>query len=109
MKIALAIVAMVLAYSSPMSAAAQASGSAGPPVSPPRAAPPEPVVVPRITPPLVKPKPTTVDPPALQGGKPAPRGGYDDAARRCESIGDIQQRAQCRDRLVRETPLRPPG
>lgn len=103
MKIALSIAALVLAGSSPLFVAAQANGS------PQQAAPQGPVVVPRITPPLVKPKPLTIDPPALQGGKPAPRGGYNDPARRCESIGDVPQRAQCRDRLVPETPLRPPG
>jgi hypothetical protein len=70
---------------------------------------PAPLVAPQITIPLAKPRPLTVDPPALQGGKPAPPGGINDAAARCEAQADLQLRAQCRDRLARETPVRPPG
>jgi hypothetical protein len=110
MKLPLSIAAIVWATSLPLSAAAQAGAPANTtPVTPPRPAQPQPLVTPRITPPLVKPKPPTADPPALQGGKPAAPGGYDDPARRCEALSDIQQRTQCRDRVVRETPVRPPG
>ncbi len=73
----------------------------------PSAMPSQRLLAPRITLPLVDPQSLTVDPPALEGGKPAPLGGYDDAARRCESLGDVRQRAQCRDRVARETPVRP--
>jgi hypothetical protein len=108
MKPLLSLGALLLAGGLPVVTAAQASAPQAQPLSPPRVTvPPEPA--PRITPPLVKPKSPTVDPPPLQGGKPAPLGGYNDAARRCEAIGDVQQRAQCRDRVAREVPARPPS
>ena len=99
MKLLLSIAAIALANGLPLQAAAQNN-----PVTPPQGAQPAPQVAPRITPPLVKPKPPTADPPALQGGKPAP---YNDAARRCESLSDTQQRNQCRDRAARDAPVRP--
>ena len=104
--------AVLLAASLAWAAQAQSQGTGGaaePLLTPPGASPPGPVVVPRITPPLVKPKPLTVDPPPLQRGQPAPLGGYDDATRRCEALGDVLQRSQCHDRLTRETPARPPA
>jgi hypothetical protein len=70
---------------------------------------PGPVVTPQITIPLVKAVPLPVDPPALRGGKPAPLGGINDAAALCEAQADVQARARCRDRLARETPVRPAG
>lgn len=117
MKILLALaITALLAGGSPVSALAQAGASSaksdadrGNAAVPPRTTQPEPLIAPRIVPPLVKPKPPTADPPALQGGKPAPLGGYNDAARRCESLADIEQRTRCRDRVVREFPVRPPG
>lgn len=98
----------------PFSAAAQVSAPQTKPgetraIAPPSGVQPAPVVVPQITIPLTPPKPPTLDPPALQGGKRAPPGGINDAAARCEAQADIQLRAQCRDRLARETPVRPPG
>lgn len=77
--------------------------------APPGALSSGPVVTPQITIPLVKAVPDPVDPPALRGGKPAPVGGINDAAARCEAQADVQARARCRDRLARETPVRPPG
>ncbi|HYN59161.1 MAG TPA: hypothetical protein VET87_06360 [Rubrivivax sp.] len=115
MKILLALaITALLAGGLPVSALAQAGAAKpdadrGSAVAPPRTTQPEPLIAPRIVPPLVKPKPPTADPPALQGGKPAPLGGYNDAARRCESLSDIEQRTRCRDRVVREFPVRPPG
>lgn len=86
--------------------AAQARPAERGQVQPPRALQAEPLVAPRIKLPLAKPAPLTVDPPALQGGKPAAPGGYDDAARRCEALADSQQRARCQDKVVREMPVR---
>lgn len=108
----LSTAALAVAVPQAMAAPSGAEQPAAPgvrsnPVSPPRAAQPEPLVAPQIKMPQVKPRPLTVDPPALQGGKPAPLGGYDDAARRCESMADIEQRTQCRDKVARETPMRP--
>jgi len=79
------------------------------PVTPPSPLPPTPTVAPQIKVPLTQPRPPTLDPPALQGGKPAPPGGINDAAARCEALADVQARAQCRDKLARETPVRPAG
>ena len=75
--------------------------------APPGALSRGPVVTPQITIPLVKAVPDPVDPPALRGGKPAPVGGINDAAARCEAQADVQARAKCRDSLARETPVRP--
>lgn len=74
--------------------------------APPGALSPGPVVTPQITIPLVRAVPVPVDPPAVRGGKPAPVGGINDAAARCEAQADVQARAKCRDRLARETPVR---
>lgn len=103
MKLPLVIATIALAAGLPLPAAAQAGATPAQPVKPPSPPPPPPVVAPRITPPLVPPRPPTADPPALQGGKPAP---YSDAARRCQALSDIQQRNQCLDRAVRDAPLR---
>lgn len=77
--------------------------------APPGALSRGPVVTPQITIPLVRAVPVQVDPPAVRGGKPAPVGGINDAAARCEAQADVQAREKCRDRLARETPVRPPG
>jgi hypothetical protein len=92
--------------SAPQSKPAEARGAT---VTGPSAMQPAPWAAPQITIPLVKPRPLTLDPPALQNGKPAPPGGVNDAAARCEAQADMQVRAQCRDKLAREIPVRPPG
>jgi hypothetical protein len=107
----------VLLGTLPFSAAAQASApkpeaaetTRRGAITPPAALSPVPVVAPQITIRLVKPRPLTLDPPALQGGKAPPPGGINDAAARCEAQADRQLRAQCHDRLTSETPLRHPG
>jgi len=77
-------------------------------ISPPTAALPEPLVAPRIEPRLVTPPPLSQDPPAWQGGKAAPPEGYGGAMSRCESLADVERRTRCRDKLSRDTPVRPP-
>jgi len=77
--------------------------------APPGALPRGPVVTPQITIPLVRAVPVPVDPPAVRASKPAPIGSINDAAARCEALADVQAREKCRDRLARETPVRPPG
>ena len=62
---------------------------------------PERPVTPQIDIPFGQPEPVPVKPTARTRRNPAPPGGIDDAAARCQAEEDAALRAACRDRLGR--------
>lgn len=75
--------------------------------SPPGALRPENPVTPQIVIPLRNPPPATPtlqpEKPALRPARPAPAGGINDAAARCEALSDDAARVACRNKLQPDT------